>query len=234
MACLSIDDRAIPKADAGYRLVHSVVCRDVMSGVEGIASKRQIAICSEFSIASSTWMSTSLYFRIDQADEQEPRVPVSIEPDFSVMPADWPGMGHEGPLPSDMSHFVPQGLAMSAPRIVTPYLGAPEPAYYGAGNTITHPVKSAPLNDDAGGVFYFSQHMTPTTLVAAFNLFGFRSLETEYALFLATSKQPHEDNFLDTIRIVSLPALRHFYRCDTSALTTQARNAGEAVRRFLE
>lgn len=179
-------------------------------------------------------MSTSLYFQIDCADEQEGRVPVSIEHDFSVLPADWPGIGHEGPLPSDMSHFVPQGLAMSAPRIVTPYLGAPEPAYYGAANTIIHPVKSAPLNDDAGGVFYFSRHMMPTTLVAALDLFGFRSLETEYALFLATSEQPREDNFLDTLRIVSLPALRHFYRCDTSALAAQARNAGEAVTRFLE
>lgn len=158
----------------------------------------------------------------------------AMGPDFVVLPADWPGKNHEGPLPSDASHFVPQGLAMSAPRIVTPYSGGPEPSYYGGAGTLTHPVKSAPLNDDAGGVVYFSRHMAPVELIQALDLFGFRSLETDYALFLAASKQPREDNFLELMRIISLPALRHFYRCDTSGLAVQTHNAGEAVTRFLE
>ena len=103
-------------------------------------------------------------------------MPISLEPDFAVLPPDWPGQGGGGLCAGDLTHFVPQGLALAPPMILTPFGGAPASSYYGAQGTITHPIKSAPLNDDAGGVVYFPRHTPPDEIVTALDLFGFRSL----------------------------------------------------------
>lgn len=160
-------------------------------------------------------------------------MPRGMEPDFVVMPAAWPDGPAAGVRPGDVAQFVPQGLAMGPPLIVTPYSGAAEPGFYGGQGTITHPVKSAPLNDDAGGVIYFSRHMEPAGIVAALDHIGFRSGETNYALFLAKAEDPRAENFLEQMRIVSHAALAHFFRCDPEGLAAQTRNAGEAVERFM-
>lgn len=157
-----------------------------------------------------------------------------LDPDLIVLPADWPGVDAQGPRPGDPQYFVPQGLAMAAPAIYTPYSDAPEPGYYSGTGTITHPIKSAPINDDAGGVIYFSRHVPADEIVVALDLFGFRSLIKDYALFISGTKDPRADNFLDQMRIISHDALRHFYRADTSSLTNQKLDAGEAVGRFME
>jgi hypothetical protein len=118
--------------------------------------------------------------------------------------------------------------------IVTPFGGAPAASYYGAQGTITHPIKSAPLNDDAGGVVYFPSDVPPAGIVAALDLFGFRSLIKDYAIFLAAAQKPAEDNFLEQMRILSHAGLAHFYRADTRELAPQRQDAGQAVARFVE
>lgn len=158
----------------------------------------------------------------------------SLEPDFVVLRADWPGPEYEGLRPAEVAHFAPQGLALAPPMIVRPYGDLPSPDYYGMQGTITHPVKSAPLNDDAGGVVYFSAHIPPDQIVSSLDLFGFRSLAKDYALFVVASDNPPEDNFLDQMRIVSHGALAHFFRADSTGLAPQANDAGAAVVRFLE
>lgn len=160
-------------------------------------------------------------------------MPVAMEPDFVVCPRGRLKARDGGPGPDDVAHFVPQGLALAAPMVVTPYGGPAAPSFYSAQGTITHPVRSAPINDDAGGVVYFPRHVDPAHIVSALEHFGFRSLETSYALFIASAENPQEEGFLDQMRIVSLPALAHFYGIEIGGLTPQARNAGEAVQRFM-
>jgi hypothetical protein len=158
----------------------------------------------------------------------------SLEPDFVVLPPNWHGRGGDDLLAGDLTHFAPQGLALAPPAIVTPYSGPPAASYYGAQGTITHPIKSAPLNDDTGGLVYFSSHIPPVEIVAALDLFGFRSQERAYAIFLAAAQNPSEDNFLDQMRIVSHAGLAHFYHVDTKALAPQSLDSGQAVARFME
>lgn len=161
-------------------------------------------------------------------------MPAVLDPLLTVLPSDWLGSEAAGPRPGDLSLFVPQGLALAAPMLVTPYGHAPSPDYYGPAGTIMHPIKSAPINDDAGGVMYFSRHSPPHDISSALELIGFRSLEMDYAVFLSPADNPRDDNFLDQMRIISFDALRHFYRADTTSLTRQSLNAGEALARFID
>lgn len=158
----------------------------------------------------------------------------SLGPDVTVLPPDWPGPQHKGPRPGDLEHFAPQGLAMAAPMIVRPYGEMADPSYYGAGNTIVHPIKSAPVNDDAGGVIYFSGHVEPDSLKVALGVMAVRKGLMSYAVFTAASDDPQRDNYLEQMRIVQHAALSHFYDASPLGLDDQGIDAGDAIARFIE
>ena len=93
--------------------------------------------------------------------EPRDRRSVTLEPDFIISPNGWPALGDGHIGPGDVEHFVPQGLALAPPPILRPYGSPADASFYGAGSTITHPVKSAPINDDAGGVVDLAMRQPP-------------------------------------------------------------------------
>lgn len=157
----------------------------------------------------------------------------SLEPDIVVLAADWPGGEHKGPRPGDLSQFAPQGLALAPPLIIRPYGGMADPSYYGAQGTITHPIRSAPVNDDTGGVIYFSDYVENDELMAALGIMGVRLTSKDYAVFTVESDEPGEDHYLEQMRVIGRGALAHFFAAPADALAEQTLDVGQACQRFI-
>lgn len=163
----------------------------------------------------------------------DPLMITSLSPEIVVLPPEWPGASHTGPRPGDLTHFVPQGLALGTPMIMRPYGDTPSPKFYEAQDTIRHPIKSAPLNDDAGGVIYFSGYVDSDDLQKALAVMAVRCAATNYAVFTAQSQDPCGDNYLEQMRIVQTGALSHFYGAPGDALPQQSLDIGAAIARFI-
>lgn len=155
-----------------------------------------------------------------------------FEPDVTVLPNEWPGTDREAPKPGDLSIFVPQGLAMAAPAIIRPFGGMADPSFYGAQGTIQHPIRSAPINDDTGGVVYFNDYVSDEQIGTLLNVLGVRDLAKDYAVFKTLAKAPSEDIYLEQIRLISFGAVQHFFGISTDGLTEQPLICRDAILRF--
>jgi len=98
--------------------------------------------------------------------------------------------------PGDLSQFVACGNAVSGHQSRF------------EGNLI----KSAPLEESGGGVIYFGKDIIKADLEALLRLMEVKSNDKNYAVFLAKSKRPFEDEYFIQMRIVTKFGLRGLFR----------------------
>jgi hypothetical protein len=140
------------------------------------------------------------------------------EPPASVAILDsaWPGR----PLPvmpGDLSQWLPQGLGLGAPMIVTPYSLGAEPSFYGLDAPSPDPVLAAPTQIPGGGLLYFDDKADPAKLRGALDILGVYMTLEDYAVFAASAEDTVAERYLDQVRIVSKSALAHFFKAGTEA-----------------
>jgi len=98
--------------------------------------------------------------------------------------------------PGDLSKFIVYGNA----------LGNHESRFEG------NLIKSAPLEESGGGVIYFGKDIIKTDLGVILRLMEVKSNHKSYAVFLAKSKRPFEDEYFIQMRIVTQFGLLSLFR----------------------
>jgi len=134
----------------------------------------------------------------------------------TILDYNWPG--RELPvMPGDLSQWLPQGLGLGTPMIVTPYSGGPEPGFYGMDQLGSDPIRGAPTQEPGGGSLYFDDNVPVEKLRAALDIMGVYTRNVNYAVFAASAEDTEAERYLDQVRIVSKSALAHFFKADDKA-----------------
>lgn len=128
----------------------------------------------------------------------------------TVLDNDWPGRALRV-MPGDLSQWLPQGLGLGAPPIVTPYTDGPEPSFYGLDAPGSDPILAAPTQMPGGGVIYFNDGVDPAMLRTALGVMQIRLAPTTYVAFAKESGDTVRDRYLDQVRIVSTGALAELF-----------------------
>jgi hypothetical protein len=158
------------------------------------------------------------------------------EPSASVtiLGPGWPGRALRV-MPGDLSQWLPQGLGLGAPLIVTAYSDGPEPGYYGFDAAGPNPILNAPTQQPASGVLYFDDGADLTKLRGALELIGVRLVSKTYAVFWDAAIDTIEDRYLHQVRLVSKAALASLFRAspEAAALPEQPLALGDYVETFI-
>ena len=158
------------------------------------------------------------------------------EPSASVtiLGPGWPGRELRL-MPGDLSQWLPQGLGLGAPVLVTPYSDGPEPRYYGLDAPGRGPILNAPTQQPGGGLLYFDDGADLKKLRGALDIMGVRTTMTSYAVFWDATIDTIEDRYLHQVRIVSKAALGHLFRAgpEASALPDQPVPLGDYIETFI-
>ncbi len=155
-------------------------------------------------------------------------------PSVAVLGKDWPG--RELPvMPGDLKRFVPQGLGLDVPFIITPYSSGPDQGFYGFDAPSADPFQAAPTQESGGGTLYFDDNIDMAKLAGALELIGVHTLRKDYAVFGAEAEDPVAERYLDQVRIVPKGALGHFFGAgeEAEALPDQALPLGDYVASFV-
>jgi hypothetical protein len=152
----------------------------------------------------------------------------------TILDPDWPGRPLPV-LPGDLSKWLPQGLGLGAPMIVTPYSFGPEPGYYGLDAPSPDPILAAPTQEPAGGVLYFDDNADLAKLRGTLEIMGVYMSTKDYAVFWDATVDTIEDRYLHQVRIVSTSALAHFFKAKPEAenLADQPIPIGEYIETFI-
>ena len=164
-----------------------------------------------------------------------------LERIIRIAPETWPGK----PLrlqPGDLAHFVPSGLGLEAPAVMSPWDTlegvANRGGYYGFTQPSLHPFLNAPVNDACAGTVYFDDNPTHEQLDALFGLLEVRDRLTGFAAFWQQSTNPRKERYLEQLRIVSQGALGGIFHAEIGeehqALLNQKLTMKEALWAFLE
>lgn len=158
------------------------------------------------------------------------------EPSASVtiLSEDWPGRDLRL-MPGDLSKWLPQGLGLGAPLVVTPYSAGPEPSYYGFDKAGPNPILNAPTQQPASGLLYFDDGANLAKLRGALEIIGVRLRDKAYAVFWGATIDTVEDRYLHQVRIVSRAALGHLFRAspEAAALPEQPVPLGTYIETFI-
>ncbi len=155
------------------------------------------------------------------------------EAGVTILPNDWPG-GEPAERPGDLTRFLPQGLGLGVPMIITPYGAGPDQGFYGLDRPSGDPFHAAPTQEPGGGLLYFDDGVDLAKLRNALAVIGVRLSSQDYALFAAASKDSVAERYLDQVRIISKAALSHFFQAkEAGALPDQPLTIGDYVERFV-
>ena len=152
----------------------------------------------------------------------------------TILDNDWPGRELRV-MPGDLSKWLPQGLGLGAPMIVTPYSDGPEPGFYGWDAPGRDPILSAPTQHPAGGLFYFDDGADLAKLRAALDIIGVHRKAKTYAVFWDATIDTVEDRYLHQVRIVSTGALGYLFKAkpEAEALPEQPIPIGDYIETFI-
>jgi hypothetical protein len=153
----------------------------------------------------------------------------------TILDSDWPGR----PLPiapGDLTRFLPQGLGLDVPVIITPYGIGPDQGFYGLDRPSSDPLHAAPTQEACGGVLYFDDNVAFEQLRAALDVIGVHTQREDYAVFGAIADDPVSQRFLHQVRIISKSALAHFFEADpeAKALPKQPLTLGAFIESFID
>lgn len=153
----------------------------------------------------------------------------------AILASDWPSHLELRERPGDLSRMLPQGLGLGVPLIVTPYSVGPSAGLYGFDAPSQNPFHAAPTQEPYGGVLYFDESADLDQLRGALAVIGVQEARKDYAVFGAEAKDPVAERYLDQMRIISKPALAHFFGLDAEvkALPDQDVPLGAFIERFI-
>jgi len=153
----------------------------------------------------------------------------------SILASDWPSHRELRERPGDLSRLLPQGRGLGVPLIVTPYGAGPGTGFYGLDAASQDPFHAAPTQDPCGGLLYFNDSADAEQLRGAFAVIGVQDARKDYAVFAAEAKDPVAERYLDQVRIISKPALAHFFglEAEVKALADQDLPIGAFIESFI-
>ena len=91
------------------------------------------------------------------------------------------------------------------------------PNYYDFEPRDPDPIRGAPTQDPWGGVLYFDDNEHQERLETALEVIGVRLLERDFAVFAGSAQDTLSERYLDQVRIVPKPALKHLFGAGESA-----------------
>lgn len=138
-------------------------------------------------------------------------------------------------MPGDLSKWLPQGLGLGAPVIVTPYSDGPAPSYYGLDTSGSSPILNAPSQVAGGGVLYFDDGADLGKLRGALEVMQVHLNPKSYAVFWDATVDTIEDRYLHQVRIISNGALAHFFgaKAEAGDLPDQPIFVGTYIETFI-
>lgn len=152
----------------------------------------------------------------------------------TVLDSGWPGRDLRV-MPGDLSKWLPQGLGLGAPMIVTPYSDGPEPSFYGWDGPGRDPILNAPSQLAGGGVLYFDDGADLAKLRNALAIMQVRLDPKTYAVFAQESADTVQDRYLDQVRIASKGALSALFgaKDEAAALPEQPIPLWDYIETFI-